>query len=114
MWDEITVSLPASANPRPIMERILKVVQEETLESANRALLEWKGSMHSGHLSRLETNPVVNLVTTASGYEIQIRFVTRASTRFETRMALYRRVFDSLQETGEAANPAPQIKAEAH
>ncbi len=102
MWDEIKVSLPASTNPRPIVERIQNVVLEETRDDASIALKEWKRSMQSGHPSRLDTTPVVNLVTTPAGYDIQIRYVTRASTRFDTRIALYRRVFDSIQDAGSA------------
>lgn len=98
MWDEIKVSLPSSASPRPIVERIQNVVLEETRDNASVALQEWRRSMHSSHLSRLDTTPVVNLVTTPAGYDIQIRYVTRASTRFDTRIALYRRVFDSIQD----------------
>lgn len=103
MWDEIKVSLPSSASPRPIVERIQNVVLEETRDNARIALQEWGRSMHSSHLSRLDTTPVVNLVTTPAGYDIQIRYVTRASTRFDTRIALYRRVFDSIQEARSAA-----------
>jgi small-conductance mechanosensitive channel len=103
MWDEITVSLPASANPRPIVERIQNVVQEDTRENATIALQEWKRSMHGSHVGRLDTAPVVNLVTTAGGYDIQIRYVTRASTRFDTRIALYRRLFDSIQDPASTA-----------
>ena len=113
MWDEITITLPASANPRKALESIQKVVQEETEESANLALREWKSSMHRGHLSRLDTAPVINLVTIASGYEIQIRFVTRASTRFDTRISLYRRVFDSIQEPGATVKSDPPIESPA-
>ena len=98
MWDEITVSLPASANPRPIVERIQSAVLEHTQEDAGMAVQEWKRAMHSGHLGRLDATPVVNLLTTAAGYDIQIRYVTRASVRFETRIALYRRVFDLIQD----------------
>ena len=108
MWDEITISQPAMANPRPIVERIEKVVQEETSEGAGIALQEWKRSMHSGHLGRLDTAPVVSLMTTAGGFDIQIRYVTRAANRFETRMALYQRVFDTIQEARASALAASQ------
>jgi small-conductance mechanosensitive channel len=111
MWDEITVSLPASANPRPIVERIQAVVQEETHDNASVALQEWKRSMHGGLGSRLDTAPVINLVTTAGGYEVQIRYVTRASTRFDTRIALYRRLFDSIQEARSSTPEAAAISS---
>ena len=100
MWDEITVSLPASANPRSIVERIQEVVQDETREGAGIAVQEWKRTTHSKDLGWLDATPVVNLVITAAGYDIRIRYVTRAANRFETRTALYRRVFDSVQEPG--------------
>ncbi len=111
MWDEITISQPASVNPRPIVERILKAAQDETGEGAAVALQEWKRSMHSGHLSNLDTAPVVSLITTATGFDIQIRYVTRASARFETRMALYKRVFDAVQEAVASAQAAAQPAA---
>jgi small-conductance mechanosensitive channel len=111
MWDEITVSLPASPNPRPIVERIQKVVQEETRENAGIAVQEWKRTMHSKDLSWLDATPVVNLVITAAGYDIRIRYVTRAANRFEMRTALYRRVFDSVQEAGSSTKEAEQLAA---
>ena len=110
MWDEITVSLPASADARPIVERIQEVVQKETADGAAIAVQEWKGSSHSGHLSRLSAAPVVSLLTTAGGFDIQIRYVTRASVRFETRIALYQRVFDAIQDRN-VAKAAQQLSA---
>jgi small-conductance mechanosensitive channel len=111
MWDEITVSLPASADPRAVVERIQKVVQEETEEGAGIAVQEWKRSMNGGNLSRLSTAPVVNLLTTAAGFDIQIRYVTRASVRFEMRIALYRRVFDAIHNQNTPADPSQQLSA---
>lgn len=112
MWDEIVITIPASANPRQALERIQKVVDEDTSESASIALREWKGSMHRGHLSRLDTSPVVNLVTIAAGYEIHVRFVTRAATRFDTRISLYRHVFDAIQEPGATVKAEPPVMSQ--
>lgn len=109
MWDEITVSLPASANPRPIVERIQQAVQEDTRESAGIAVQEWKRTMPSRDLSWLNATPVVNLVITAAGYDIRMRYVTRAANRFEMRTALYQRVFDAVQEAGSAAKKAEPL-----
>jgi len=41
---------------------------------------------------------VVSLLPSASGFNIQVRYVTRASARFDTRNALYQRIFDLTQE----------------
>lgn len=108
MWDELKVTLPATSDPRPIVDRIKKVVEEETSEGAGIALKEWKRSMHSGYLGRNDTTYVVSLIPSAGDYEIQIRYVTRASQRFETRTALYRRVFDSIHEGGMVQDGGPQ------
>jgi small-conductance mechanosensitive channel len=103
MWDEITVSMPATADPRALVDRIQKAVLEETQEGAGIAVQEWKRGTHSNNLSRFTTTPVVNLLPSASGFNIQVRYVTRAATRFDVRTSLYRRVFDLLQEQNKPA-----------
>jgi small-conductance mechanosensitive channel len=103
MWDEITVSMPATAEPRALVDRIQKAVLEETQEGAGIAVQEWKRGTHSNNLSRFTTTPVVNLLPSAAGFNIQVRYVTRAATRFDVRTSLYRRVFDLLQEQNKPA-----------
>ena len=102
MWDEITLNLPATADPRAMAERIQQAALEETQDGARKAVEEWKHGTHSDYLSRFSSTPVVNLLPSASGFNIQVRYVTRASARFDTRNALYRRIFDLIQEE----NPA--------
>jgi small-conductance mechanosensitive channel len=103
MWDEITVSVPATTDPLAMVERIHKVVQEETQEDASIAVQEWKRGAHSDNLSRFSTAPEVNLRPSATGFDIQVRYVTRASARFEMRTALYKRAFELLQEQNRPA-----------
>jgi small-conductance mechanosensitive channel len=103
MWDEITVSMPPSSDPRAMVDRIQKAVLDETHEGASIAVQEWKRGTHSNNLSRFNTTPVVNLLPSASGFNIQVRYVTRAATRFDVRTSLYRRVFDLLQEQNKPA-----------
>jgi len=113
MWDEITISLPATADPRATVERIQTAVQEETKDDAQVAAEEWKRTGHSDQLGRLTTEPVVTLLPSGAGFDIQVRYVTRASTRSDTRTALYGRMFellnvhnsstDAKQETGTTA-----------
>jgi small-conductance mechanosensitive channel len=115
MWDEITVPLPASTDPRTIVESIQKAVLEETQEGAGIAVQEWKQAAHSDNLSRFTTIPVVNLLPSATGFDVQVRYVTRASERFEVRVALYRRVLDLQQKLSDSAQveqkPALAIEA---
>jgi small-conductance mechanosensitive channel len=97
MWDEISLTIPASEEMTRIVERIHQVVVEETEENTRLAEQEWKRSAHGNGLSRFSAAPVVNLRPSASGIGIQVRYVTRASERFELRNRLYQRVVELLQ-----------------
>jgi small-conductance mechanosensitive channel len=97
MWDEITVSLPESADPHSMVERIQKATMEETHEGANSAVEEWKHAVHGDKLNPFSATPVVSLVPSGSGFNIQVRYITRASDRFEIRTVLYQRLFDLLR-----------------
>lgn len=108
MWDEITVSLPASADPRAMVEQIQKAAMEETSEGAGMAAEEWKRATRSDDLSRFITVPVVTLLPAGSGFNAQVRYVTQASARSDTRAALYRRVFELMSDRNPAASTDAQ------
>lgn len=114
MWDEITVSIPASEDAYAMVERIHKAVLEETGQDVQAAEREWKSGAPEGSLSRTSTAPSVNLRPTASGIDIQVRYVTRASTRFEVRNRVYQRVIDLMHEQNRPHEPQPareEVKA---
>jgi small-conductance mechanosensitive channel len=98
MWDEITVSIPASGDTHTMIEHIQEVVRSETEESARIAEQEWKRGERGDGLSLFSATPVVNLRPSNSGTDVQVRYVTRASGRFEVRNRLYQRVVDLLHE----------------
>jgi small-conductance mechanosensitive channel len=97
-WDEITVAVPASVDAPAAVDRILHMIQHETSESSRIAEQEWKHGTHGGGLSRFRTDPAVNLRPSASGIDLDVRYVTRASERFEMRNRLYQQVFNMLHE----------------
>jgi len=104
MWDEIAVSVPASADIHEVTNRIQKAVLEETEKNSRAAEQEWKHATHHDGLSRFSAAPVVNLRPSNSGIELQIRYVTAASERFELRNRLYQRVVEQLHEQDAAAH----------
>ena len=106
MWDEITVAVPPSVDTHAVTERILRAVQEETEKNTRLAEQEWKHGTQGQDLSRFRTDPAVNLRPSAAGVDVEVRYVTRASERFEMRNRLYRRVLNVLHEP--AAEPQPQ------
>lgn len=98
MWDEISVTLPPAIHSDAAVERIHKMVVEETAESAGVAEQEWiRGKRYDG-LGRFSAAPVVNLRPSVAGINLRVRYVTRASERFDVRSRLYRTVVDLLQQ----------------
>ncbi len=98
MWDEIAVGVPASADLHTIMDRIQKTVLDETAENARRAEQEWKHGAQGESLSRFSAGPVTSLRPSGSGIELQIRYVTAASERFDLRNRLFQHVVELLHE----------------
>ena len=98
MWDEITLSLPASDNVHEVLDRIQKAVEGETEKNASLAEQEWKRGTHGSSLSRFSATAVENLRPSASGIDVLVRYVTRASERFEQRNRLYQKLLEVLRE----------------
>ncbi len=109
MWDEIGLTIPASDDVPAMVEQIHKAVMEETEENARLAESEWKRGAHGGGLSRFSATPVVNLRPSSSGIDTKVRYVTRASERFELRNRLYQRIIELLQHQGKT-----ELAAEMH
>jgi small-conductance mechanosensitive channel len=111
MWDDITVTVPTSANTGKMIEKIHAAVEQETEENAHLAQQEWQRSVHGKGLNGFNTVPVVNLRPSPSGISAQVRYVTRASERFELRNRLYKRVIDLLQEPDSSGESSAATKA---
>ena len=112
MWDEITLSLPASDNIHELLDRIQKVVVAETEKNADLAELEWKRGAHGSSLSRFSATAVENLRPSASGIEVLVRYVTRASERFEVRNRLYQKLLALLRDPRKQAEPEAATSAQ--
>jgi hypothetical protein len=110
MWDEITFSLPATNDIHTVVENINKVVLKETEENARIAEEEWKRGTRGDGLSRFSAAPVVNLRPAGSGIDLNVRYVARASERFDVRNRLYQDVLDVLQ-VQDKANPSLDAQA---
>jgi small-conductance mechanosensitive channel len=111
MWDEITVPMPASMNTQEVVDRIEKAVKEVTQENARIAEQEWKRGARGDSLCRFSPAPIVTLRPSGSDLQVLVRYVTRASERFELRNRLYQLVLDLLHEPAAPAQsePAPAV-----
>jgi small-conductance mechanosensitive channel len=97
MWDEITVSLPANADIHRIVEGIHTAILQETEQNVRAAEQEWKRGTKASGLSRFSATPVENLIPSGSGITLQVRYVTRASERFDLRTRLYQKIVELLR-----------------
>ena len=111
MWDEISVSVPASDDTYAMVESIHKAVIEETAKDARVAEQEWKRGSRSDGLSQFSADATVNLRPSASGIDVLVRYVTRAAERFEMRNRLFGRVLDVLRRPGGDVESAPSDPA---
>lgn len=95
LWDELQVEVGQGANPYPLVEAIQRLVEEETRGSAAQAEQEWKKS--AGYRKSLTVSPAIHLRPTASGVEMQIRYITSANERYVTRSKLYEKIVGLLR-----------------
>ncbi len=100
MWDDITVTLPASADIHAMVERIHAAVLGESEKNARVAEQDWKDGAHGTSVSRFSADPVANLRPSAAGIDVQVRYITRASERFDQRNRIYQKIIELLHDPG--------------
>ena len=98
MWDEITLALPATADLHARVEQIHQAVLKETASNVHQAEHEWHHSAHGDRLSRVSAQPIVTMRPSSSGVEVDVRYVTRASDRYELRNRLNQDLIEMLHE----------------
>jgi small-conductance mechanosensitive channel len=92
MWDELQVQIPPGQSPYPVIDGIQKLVEEETRANAARAEAEWQQATAKYRVQPLSARPGINVLPTATGIEVRVRYITRAYERHETRRRLYEAV----------------------
>ncbi|MGB8064043.1 MAG: mechanosensitive ion channel domain-containing protein [Candidatus Sulfotelmatobacter sp.] len=92
MWDELQVLIPAGQDPYPIVAGMQKIVEAETAANAGKAEAEWQEATTRYRAKALSAVPAINIVPTAAGVEIHVRYITRAYERHESRKRLYEAV----------------------
>src|SRR6202521_418412 len=96
LWDELQVVLPIGLDPYPIVDAIRKKVLEATSESARQAEEEWKIAAHSRNGGTLSAAPAINVKPVIGGVEIAVRYVAKATERYQLRAKLYQAAVDLL------------------
>lgn len=88
LWDEVQVVLPAGKDPYPMIDAIHKRVAEATRESAQRAEQEWRSATNSREMSSFSVEPAISVKPVLGGVEVAVRYITRASERYQLRAKL--------------------------
>jgi small-conductance mechanosensitive channel len=102
MWDELQVLIPASQDPYPIIDRIQKLVEEETAANGSKAEAEWRQATARYRVKALSAVPGINVVPTGGGIEVHVRYITRVYERHETRKRMYEAVIEIMHGKREA------------
>ena len=105
LWDELQIHLSSNEDPRPMVEAISAVVSTETRANARLAEQEWHRVAQSKELKGLSAEPAVSIRPVGAGFDVLIRYMTRANERHQVRSRLYQAVVELL---GRRTNrPAP-------
>lgn len=98
LWDEIHVNIPPGPRSYDVIKAIHSAVELETEKSSKLAIKEWQRATGAHDLSNFSAEPSVDMRPAASGIDVIVRYVTRASDRFSIRNRLYQAVLDLLRE----------------
>jgi small-conductance mechanosensitive channel len=106
LWDELLLAVPVDQDPYPVAEEIQKIVTKETEANAHIAEQEW-GQLGSDRGVRpFSAGPAISVRPANLGFEIAVRYVTRANERHQQRAKLYFDIVELLRRKNIAA-PAP-------
>jgi len=105
MWDELQVLIPAGQDPYPVIDGIQKLVEKETAANAKMAQEEWARATTRYRVQAFSAVAGVNVLPTAAGIEVRVRYITRAYERHEARRRLYEAVVELMHGKREAVNP---------
>jgi small-conductance mechanosensitive channel len=94
MWDQLQVLIPSGQDPYPIIDGVQKLVEKETQTNAGKAEAEWKEVTAKYRVQTLSAVPGINVLPTAAGIEVHVRYITRAFERYEARKRLYEAVVE--------------------
>lgn len=89
MWDELQLLIPPEQDPYAVIDSLQKLVEKETAANAAKAEAEWEQTTTRYRAKTLSATPGINVVPTAVGIELRVRYITRPFERHEVRKRLY-------------------------
>jgi small-conductance mechanosensitive channel len=102
LWDEVLVLVPYERDAGPLADTLYKEVLDSTSDSAKQAEQEWKSGAPTRRGAQISATPGLSIRPAVGGVEVAVRYVTRASERFNIRGKLYK---SALEILGQRAQP---------
>jgi small-conductance mechanosensitive channel len=112
LWDEMQLAVPVDKDPYPIAEEIQKIVTQETEANTHLAEQEWQQMGSARGVRPFSAGPAISVRPTGVGFEILVRYVTRANERHRQRAKLYHDIVELLRRRN-IPEPAPAGPAAA-
>ena len=94
MWDEVKVLIPPGQDPYPVIGGVQQLAERFTADNARLAEEEWRKETRRYRVQAFSAAPSLHVVPTSQGIEIQMRYITRAFERHDSRKALYAAVLE--------------------
>lgn len=102
MWDTLPVLVPLGQDPYPVLDGVQRLVERETQENAKLAEQEWRKTASRYRVRTFSAVPGINVTPTAHGVQLDVRYVTRAHERHDTRRRLSHAVVQLMHGKREA------------
>ena len=102
LWDEVLVLVPYERDPSPIADTLYQEVVSATTDSSKQAEQEWQSTAQTRRGAPISGTPGLSIRPAVGGVEVAVRYVTRASDRFNIRARLYKTAVSII---GQSAQP---------
>ena len=106
LWDEVLVLVPYERDAHPIADTLYNQVLSATTDSSKLAEQEWKTSAPNRRGAQITATPGLSIRPAVGGVEVAVRYVTRASERFNVRAKLYKSAVELLGQSATRAASA--------
>jgi len=116
LWDEMVLAIPMNQDPYPVAQEIQKIVSNETEANTKVAEREWGNLSSVRGATSISAGPAISVRPAGTGFEIAVRYVTRANERHQQRSNLYQAIVELLRrknipEPTVTASPGPSAEA---
>jgi len=107
LWDELQVRVPQGRDPYAFVDAVRGLVERETSANAVLARKEWDQAGRRSRSGAISTEPAIDVVPTADGVEVRVRYLTRAFERHATARVLNQALLELLHGPRPAQASAP-------